>query len=435
MSLRHVWLSATPWEAPLYLLRAKLVFAPVHRSVRSLAIAVDNFETQGEQILVMPPSDHQVPLMEHVCNSPNDAALALQSLPLLHLAGYSSPRQGYNMGHSPVALSVLLSEVYRAICPVRAVPKHVTPMGLDEDFVEQSRHYENTAAEAEKRTESLLSKRKKKRRRRRGSGDKIIKETVIDDDKEGDSDAEDDDTGAKEMAVAGEEAEQVTESSAPRPLVKIGVVSGSFDGIPGKIVLGFVESIRRQVLHPLRVELTAMCFPTPRDATTDRAGQVFDRHINLSPINKTQAIERILDVAPDFIVFADALLDSRVFALAHERLASWQGALWGYGGTSGVESIDYFFIPEPMWYNSRHSGCPMRVRKSHDIGELSVAHSHLEERHEGLGTEVQGEDKNSDSRSAHIARLREQATAGASVEDLSLFMSGERVMGYRPMQV
>ena len=66
LSLRHVWLSATPWEAPLYLLRAKLVFAPVHNRVRSLAIAVDNFETQGEQILVMPPTDHQGPLMEQV---------------------------------------------------------------------------------------------------------------------------------------------------------------------------------------------------------------------------------------------------------------------------------------------------------------------------------------------------------------------------------
>ena len=70
----------------------------------------------------------------------------------------------------------------------------------------------------------------------------------------------------------------------------------------------------------------------PRGDTTDRAGQVFDHHINLSPVNKTQAIERIVDAAPDFIVFTDALLDSRVFALAHESLrgsVGLRGNLWG----------------------------------------------------------------------------------------------------------
>jgi hypothetical protein len=36
---------------------------------------------------------------------------ALQALPLLHFAGFASPRGKILMGHSPVALPVLLSEV------------------------------------------------------------------------------------------------------------------------------------------------------------------------------------------------------------------------------------------------------------------------------------------------------------------------------------
>jgi hypothetical protein len=43
---------------------------------------------------------------------------------------------------------------------------------------------------------------------------------------------------------------------------------------------GLKKSIRMEVF------LIAMCFPTPRDQTTDRVNAVFDRHINLSPSNK-----------------------------------------------------------------------------------------------------------------------------------------------------
>lgn len=47
---------------------------------------------------------------------------------------------------------------------------------------------------------------------------------------------------------------------------------GMFDGLD--------KSIRNNII------LYAMCFPTPRDQTTDRVNAVFDRHINLSPNNK-----------------------------------------------------------------------------------------------------------------------------------------------------
>ena len=105
MSLKHVWLAATPWEAPLYRLRAKLVFSPVHDSVRSLAAAVDNFERQGEMILLnsIPKSS----MMKPICNSLNEAALALQSLPLLHLAGFAAPRSDSVLGMN-IIISVVI---------------------------------------------------------------------------------------------------------------------------------------------------------------------------------------------------------------------------------------------------------------------------------------------------------------------------------------
>eukprot|EP01041_Mallomonas_annulata_P009094 gene9094-18840_t len=122
LSLRHISLSSTPWEAPLYRLRARLVFPPVHSSLRALAQAVDEFERQAEAELLRGPPRSS--LMNSLCNSLTECALALQSLPLLHLAGYSAPMNadGLALGHSPVALPVLLGEVFSMMCPPSPVP-------------------------------------------------------------------------------------------------------------------------------------------------------------------------------------------------------------------------------------------------------------------------------------------------------------------------
>lgn len=79
LSLRHVSLSATPWEAPLYRLRAKLVFPPVHSSVRSVALAVGNFERQGESIIST--KEPASPLMVPICEQLKELSLALQVWP------------------------------------------------------------------------------------------------------------------------------------------------------------------------------------------------------------------------------------------------------------------------------------------------------------------------------------------------------------------
>lgn len=148
-------------------------------------------------------------------------------------------------------------------------------------------------------------------------------------------------------------------------VIRIGIVSGSTDGVPGKIVVGLLGSLRRQLLGSVRVEIIAMCFPTPRDHTTDQTAVLFDRHINLTPHNKTEAIQRILDARADLILFADAALDSRVFALAHERLAVWQGSLWGWGGSLGIHTMDFYFIPEPL---ISAATCPKQLLRSNPLG-------------------------------------------------------------------
>lgn len=70
-------------------------------------------------------------------------------------------------------------------------------------------------------------------------------------------------------------------------------------------------------------------------------------------LNRSQSISRIIDSNPDFILYTDAAMDPRVFALAHEKLAPFQGLLWGWGGTLGIPAIDYYFIPQSLWEFSK----------------------------------------------------------------------------------
>lgn len=53
------------------------------------------------------------------------------------------------------------------------------------------------------------------------------------------------------------------------------------------------------------------------------------------------------------IIFADIGQDCRTFALAHYRLAPYQIAYWGWGGTLGIPAIDYYIFPQVFWYNTK----------------------------------------------------------------------------------
>ena len=243
LSLKHVWLAASPWEAPIYRLRAKLVFSPVHDSVRSLAAAVDNFEKQAEMILLNKIT--KSPMMVPVCNSLNEVALALQSLPLLHLAGFAAPRFTTAIGHSPAALPLLLGEVFEIVCP----SEKVVPRTLQEAWTKSS--YSNThTVKRESRGEDSTEATPLQ-------PESALPDTKTDRDRDRDTGIEVSGTGTAK------------ETSATQRAYTIGIVSGSFDGIPGKVVIGLLEGMTRR--GRARFDLIAMCFPnTPRHPSVHR---------------------------------------------------------------------------------------------------------------------------------------------------------------------
>jgi hypothetical protein len=308
LSMKHSLFSVAPWEDPLINLRTMLMMAPVHASVRSLAAAVELFENQVEKILL----DDAVPRTlssRKSCESLDAIAIMLQVLPLLHLVGFSAPLHGFPLGESvkisedslligalgvsDISLSELLSEVYQHVC---IIGKTVDPL-LDKYLI--SDFPSSSAAEVD---------------------------TVL---------------GSEKLPTV------------KTKLIKIGVVSGSFDSFPGKIVIGLMESMSPKLRTSF--QFAAMCFPTPRDFMTDRANALFDIHINLVASNKSTTLSRILEFEADFLLFADAALDSRVFALAHERLARFQGILWHWGGALGIPSADFYFMPEVFVFHTRCS--------------------------------------------------------------------------------
>ena len=333
LSLGHMINSATPWEAALYRFRAQLVFSPIYSSIFALAQAVDNFERQAELLIMKPNPTSDA--MTAICNSPNEIALALQSLPLLSLTGYSAPRDGDGsgsvgvgaLGHSPVAIPVLLSEVYMHMCPpaqvsttsvVTSKPTHTyTPFPK----VQHSNTIPNTIPDPDTNTNPGVHK------------------------------------------------------------IIVGVVGGSFDSYPGRIVAGLVENMLYSTgRYREKFHFIAMCFPTPRDSTTDRmlglgvdssGGKMFDSHVNLSPANSTLNLERILNTHVDILIYADAGYDSRVFALAHTRLAMFQIVLWGWGcNTLGIPTIDYYIVPEVLF-----DGVRCKMQKNIDLSGSSSSSS------------------------------------------------------------
>lgn len=343
LSVKQVSLAAYQGESPLYRLRAKLVFPPVHASIGALAAAVNNFERQMESILLREVP--QTETMTQVCNSLSEAALALQALPLLHLIGFSAPRVAHGLGHLPVPLPILLGEVYLHMCPLVIDASY----DADPDFYRMYMRQQPPALTKH----SLLS-------RDIASSSSFVMEGKVtsssgggamSDSKRSTSDSSTSTSSpAASSADAASSASPVFSQHAKRKL-HIGIVAGSFDSLPGRIMIGLLDTFPDKLRK--MVEFTAMCFPTPRSAVTDRVNALFDHHINLSTDNKTQVLQRVHNAHVDFILFADAAMDARVFALAQERLALYQGMLWSWGGTLGIRNVDFYFIPELFLQHSR----------------------------------------------------------------------------------
>ena len=118
LSQHHVMLSASPWDPMYHKLRYTLSLPHVFESMRSLARSIDNFEQQIEQYILR--GSLRTAAVKGICNSFSDSGMVLGVLPLLHLAGYSAPRFELLMGQSPVAMPVLLSEFYSAMCSLNS---------------------------------------------------------------------------------------------------------------------------------------------------------------------------------------------------------------------------------------------------------------------------------------------------------------------------
>jgi hypothetical protein len=112
---KHISLAATPWEPIHYTLRYALSLPPIYPSIRSLAQLVDNFENKIEKYLLYPHTMKSF-VVSVICESFDQTGIVLGVLPLLHLTGYNAPRQEILMGYSPVPMPVLLSEFYSTMC-------------------------------------------------------------------------------------------------------------------------------------------------------------------------------------------------------------------------------------------------------------------------------------------------------------------------------
>ncbi|CAN0515228.1 unnamed protein product, partial [Scytosiphon promiscuus] len=94
--------------------------------------------------------------------------------------------------------------------------------------------------------------------------------------------------------------------------------------------------------------------PTPSDEWTEE--HVLDntesRSVNLV-YNRTSSLQRLANRRADVVVFADAPLDAKTYFLSFGRVAPVQAsflviALWGNAPTLGIDSIDYYVVPEPL---------------------------------------------------------------------------------------
>jgi hypothetical protein len=128
LSQRHISIAATPWEPIHYTLRYSLSLPPIYPSIRSLAQFVDNFENKIEKYLLFPHTMRSF-VVSVVCESFDQTSFVLGVLPLLHLTGYNAPRQEALMGYSPIPMPVLLSEFYSTMCSTSspASPFYILP--------------------------------------------------------------------------------------------------------------------------------------------------------------------------------------------------------------------------------------------------------------------------------------------------------------------
>jgi hypothetical protein len=186
---KHISHAATPWEPIHYTLRYSLSLPPVYSSLRSLAQHVDHFENKIENYLLHPHTMRTF-VVSVVCESFDQTSFVLSVLPLLHLTGYNAPRQEVLMGYSPIPMPVLLSEFYSTMCSTSSPASsfHILP----------PRQTQLTLGATMERNHFLMSDEEEK----------------------------------TEVPV------MLEHRTKPSQKLRIGILSGSFDSLSGRIVVG-----------------------------------------------------------------------------------------------------------------------------------------------------------------------------------------------------
>ncbi|CAM9525505.1 unnamed protein product [Scytosiphon promiscuus] len=125
--------------------------------------------------------------------------------------------------------------------------------------------------------------------------------------------------------------------------VRVVFVSSRFGNHPTtKALAGLMRLLPRQ-----HFEVILGSWPTPSDEWTEEhvLGNTESRSVNLV-YNRTSSLQRLANRRADVVVFADAPLDAKTYFLSFGRVAPI--ALWGNAPTLGIDSIDYYVVPEPL---------------------------------------------------------------------------------------
>lgn len=214
LSQQHITLASTPWDPAHHRLRATMSFPQVHKSLRALAQSVNFFEQQAETVIMSKKSSSNYRIL---CESFEETSLVLDVLPLLHLAGYNSPRNDLR-GTSPVPPIVLLGEFYRHMCPPYGYG-YGSSSALDDEYDAKGEDEEPQEGDSHN----------------------------LDNDSDSDRDSDDHEnamTSKQFVQLEGKNQEPPFSLGKeglfllPNRKLRVGVVSGSFDSMSGRLIVG-----------------------------------------------------------------------------------------------------------------------------------------------------------------------------------------------------
>jgi protein O-GlcNAc transferase len=126
--------------------------------------------------------------------------------------------------------------------------------------------------------------------------------------------------------------------------IRVGFISEYlFNHTIGKLFQGFIDH-----LDPRRFEVTLIHWPsTPRDGLRAQFDAAVDQTITLP--KDIQAQRRVIsEFELDVLFYPEIGMSPSAYFLAYSRLAPVQAVSWGHGGTTGLDTIDYFVSSETM---------------------------------------------------------------------------------------